>query len=62
MAATDIVKLVVAAAMVVAGIAGYYMLAANSIVLRLWRSSPASSRASRGLDERAGPGVPRVRA
>ena len=35
MAATDIVKLVIAAAMVVAGIAGYYMLAANSIVLRL---------------------------
>ena len=35
MAATDIVKLVIAAAMVVAGIAGYYLLAANSIVLRL---------------------------
>jgi preprotein translocase subunit SecE len=35
MAATDIVKLVIAAAMVVAGIAGYYMLAANSILLRL---------------------------
>src|SRR4026207_1633005 len=35
MAATDIVKLVVAAAMVVAGIAGYYPLAANSILLRL---------------------------
>ena len=35
MAATDIVKLVVAAAMVAAGIAGYYLLAANSIVLRL---------------------------
>ena len=35
MAATDIVKLVVAAAMVVAGIAGYYLLAANSILLRL---------------------------
>jgi preprotein translocase subunit SecE len=34
MAATDIVKLVVAAAMVVAGIAGYYLLAAHSIVLR----------------------------
>ena len=34
MAATDIVKLVIAAAMVVAGIAGYYLLAANSIVLR----------------------------
>ena len=34
MAATDIVKLVVAALMVVAGIAGYYLLAANSIVLR----------------------------
>ena len=35
MAATDIVKLVIAAAMVVAGITGYYLLAANSIVLRL---------------------------
>ena len=34
MAATDIVKLVVAAAMVVAGIAGYYLLAAHSIALR----------------------------
>jgi preprotein translocase subunit SecE len=34
MAATDISKLVVAALMVVAGIAGYYLLAANSIVLR----------------------------
>ena len=35
MAATDIVKLVIAAAMVVAGIAGYYWLAASSILLRL---------------------------
>ena len=34
MAATDIVKLVIAAAMVVAGIAGYYLLSAQSIVLR----------------------------
>jgi len=35
MAATDIAKLVVAALMGVAGIAGYYYLAANSILLRL---------------------------
>jgi len=35
MAAIDIVKLVIAAAMVVAGIAGYYWLAASSILLRL---------------------------
>ena len=35
MAAIDIVKLVVAAALVVAGIAGYYWLAASSILLRI---------------------------
>ena len=34
MAATDIVKLVIAAAMVVAGIAGYYWLAQANFVLR----------------------------
>ncbi len=35
MAATDIVKLVIAAALVVAGLAGYYWLSASSIVLRI---------------------------
>jgi preprotein translocase subunit SecE len=35
MAAIDIVKLIVAAAMVAGGLAGYYLLPANSIVLRV---------------------------
>jgi preprotein translocase subunit SecE len=35
MAATDIVKLVIAAALVLLGIAGYYWLAASSILLRI---------------------------
>jgi len=35
MAATDIVKLVIAAALVLLGIVGYYWLAASSILLRL---------------------------
>ena len=35
MAATDIVKLVIAAALVLLGIVGYYWLAANSILLRI---------------------------
>jgi preprotein translocase subunit SecE len=35
MAAIDIVKLVVAAALVVAGIAGYYLLADSMLILRI---------------------------
>jgi len=35
MAASDITKLVAAAALVVLGIAGYYLLSASSIVLRI---------------------------